>query len=99
MYKHTSAFLHRERERERDRQTDRWGFNSRFLWGIFLGSGHSKALQDTPVAALSGAWHHRVSAGTGLPSVSILRLGEIESLIHSLYLSVAAQTIVKEIRP
>ena len=37
----------------------------------------------TPVTSLPGAWHYRVSAGTGQPGVSILWLGEIESLICS----------------
>ena len=37
----------------------------------------------TPAATLPGAWRYRVSAGTGRPGVSILRLGETESLIHS----------------
>ena len=47
-----------------------------------------------PVATLPGAWHYRVSAGTGWPGVSILCLGEVESLICSFYLSVAARKIV-----
>ena len=38
---------------------------------------------------LLGTWHSRVSAGTGWPGVSILRLVEIESLSSSVYLSVA----------
>ena len=33
---------------------------------------------DTVLAYLSGAWHYRVSAGTGRPSVSTLGLGESE---------------------
>ena len=48
----------------------------------------------TPVATVPGAWHYRVSAGTGRPGVSILRLGEVESLICSFYLSVAARKLV-----
>ena len=35
----------------------------------------------TPAAALPGAWRCRVSARTGQPGVSILSLGEMESLI------------------
>ena len=35
-----------------------------------------------------------VSAGTGQPGVSVLRLGEIESVICSFCLSVAGHTIV-----
>ena len=46
------------------------------------------------MATLPGAWHYRVSAGTGWPGVSILWLGEMESLIGSFYLSVAACKIV-----
>ena len=38
-------------------------------------------LHKTPVATLPGAWHYRVSAETGWPSVSILWLGEMESSI------------------
>ena len=49
---------------------------------------------DTPVDTLPGAWHCRASAGTGWPGFSILRLGEVESLICSFYLSVAARKIV-----
>ena len=40
---------------------------------IFPGSSHSSDLKiGTPVTTLRGAGHYRVSAGTGLPSVSIL---------------------------
>ena len=39
------------------------------------------------MATLPGTWRYRVSAGTGRPNVSILWLGEIESLICSFYLS------------
>ena len=40
---------------------------------IFGGSSHtSDSKIGTPVATLPGAWRHRVSAGTGQPSVSIL---------------------------
>ena len=48
----------------------------------------------TPVATLQGAWRYRVSTGTGRPGVSILWLGEGESLICYFYLRVAARTIV-----
>ena len=48
------------------------GFESR-LQQDFLGSSHTSDLKSgTPVATLPGAWHYRVSAGTGRPSVSIL---------------------------
>ena len=41
--------------------------------GIFSGSSHtSDSKIGTPVATLPGAWHSRVSAGTGRPGVSIL---------------------------
>ena len=41
--------------------------------GIFSGSSHTSDLNiGTPVATLPGAWHYRVSAGTGRPGVSIL---------------------------
>ena len=46
------------------------------------------------MATLPGAWRYRVSAGTGRPGVSILWLGEMESLICNLYLSVAARKLV-----
>ena len=62
---------------------------------IFSGSSHTSDLKiDTPVATLPGAWHYRVSTGTGRPSVSILWLGKMESLICSFYLSAAARKIV-----
>ena len=36
-------------------------------------SSHTSDLNiGTPVATLPGAWHYRVSAGTGRPGVSIL---------------------------
>ena len=60
--------------------------------GIFSRSSHtSDSKIGTPVATLPGAWRYRVSAGTG---VSILRLGEVESLICNFYLSVTARKIV-----
>ena len=63
--------------------------------GIFSGLSHtSDSKIGTPVATLPGAWRYRVSAGTGWPGVSILLLGEVESLICNLYLSVAARKIV-----
>ena len=63
--------------------------------GIFSGSSHtSDSKIDTPVATLPDAWRYRVSAGTGRPDVSVLWLGEVESLICNFYLSVAARKIV-----
>ena len=48
------------------------GFESR-LRRDFSGSSHTSDLNiGTPVATLPGAWHYRVSAGTGRPGVSIL---------------------------
>ena len=39
----------------------------------FPGSSHTSDFRiSTPVATLPGAWHYRVSAGTGRPGVSIL---------------------------
>ena len=39
----------------------------------FSGSSHTNDLKiSTPVDTLPGAWHYRVSAGTGQPGVSIL---------------------------
>ena len=46
------------------------------------------------MVSLPGTWHCRVSAGTGQPGVSILWLGEMESLVCNFYLSVAAHKIV-----
>ena len=62
----------------------------------FPGSSHTCDLKiGTPVATLPGAWRYRVSAGTGCPGVSILWLGEMESLICNFYLSVAARKLVR----
>ena len=62
---------------------------------IFSGLSHTSDLKiGTLVATLPGAWCSRVSAGNGRPSVSILWLGEMESLICNIYLSVAACKIV-----
>ena len=70
------------------------GFKSH-LRRDFSGSSHTSDLKiGTPVATLPGAWHYRVSAGTSRPDVSILWLGEVESLICNFYLSVAARKIV-----
>ena len=70
------------------------GFESH-LHRDFCGSSHTSDLKiGTPVVTLPGAWRYRVSAGTAQPGVSILLLGEMESLICSFYLSVAARQIV-----
>ena len=48
------------------------GFESR-LRRDFSGSSHTSDLEiGTSVATLPGAWRYRVSAGNGLPGVSIL---------------------------
>ena len=70
------------------------GFESCLRWD-FSRSSHANDLKTgTPVATLPGAWHYRVSGGTGQAGVSILWLGEVESLICNFYLSVAARKLV-----
>ena len=70
------------------------GFESSLRQDFSRSSQTSDFKIGTPVATQSGAWHYRVSAGTGQPSVSILWLGEVESLICNFYLSVGARKIV-----
>ena len=61
----------------------------------FSGLSHTSDLEiGTPVATLQGVWCYRISTGTGRPGVSVLWLGEVESLIWSFYLSVVACKIV-----
>ena len=49
------------------------GFDSRGLHGDFSGSIHTSELTvSTPEATMPGAWRHRVTAGTGRPSFSLL---------------------------
>ena len=68
--------------------------------GIFSGSSHTRDSKiGTPLATLPGAWRYRVCAGTGQPGVSILWLGEIDSLIFNFYLSVAAHKLSVQICP
>ena len=70
------------------------GFESR-LRRDFSGSSHTSDFKTgTLVATLPGAWHYRLSAGTGRPGVSILWLGEVESLSYNFHLSVTARKIV-----
>ena len=58
------------------------GFDFHFVHGEFPGLSHTRNLKlITPVETQPEAWHHRVSAGTGWPGVSMLGLGEIENLI------------------
>ena len=43
-----------------------------FVVGVFSRSSHTSDLKiGPPVANLPGAWHYRVSAGTGWPGVNI----------------------------
>ena len=71
------------------------GFDSHLRPGDFSRSSHTSDFKiGAPVATLPGAWRHRVSAGTGWHCVSILRLGEMESLICNFYLSKAARKLV-----
>ena len=61
----------------------------------FSGSSRTSDLKiSTPMATLLGAWHYRVSTGTGRPGVSVLWLGEVESWICNFFLSVAARKLV-----
>ena len=70
-------------------------FDSNLCHGDFSGSSHTSDFKfGTPVATLPGAWRYRVSAGTGRPGVSMLWLGEVESLICHFYLVVAAHKLV-----
>ena len=58
------------------------GFDSCLRRDFFPGSNHTSDLNNgTSVATPPGAWHYRISAGICLPGVSILWLGEVESLI------------------
>ena len=67
--------------------SSRLRFNSGFCHGSVSKSSHTSDLRiGTPVATMLGDGHYRVSAGTGLPGVSILWLGEVESLICNLCL-------------
>ena len=61
----------------------------------FSGSSHTSDLKlAIKWLPLSGAWRYRVGAGTDWPGVSILRVGEVKSLICNFYLNVAARKIV-----
>ena len=54
-------------------EADLTEFDSNFCRGSFFRLTHTSDLTvDNPVATLPGIWHHRVSAGTGWPNVSIL---------------------------
>ena len=67
--------------------------------GDFSWSSHTSDLNiGAPVASLPGVWCYRVSTGTGWLGVSILWLGEMESLNCNFCLSVAACKI-EQIHP
>ena len=71
------------------------GFESSLRQDFNPGSSHTSDLKiGVPVATLPGVWRCRVSGETGQPSVSILWLGEMESLFCNFYPSVAARKIV-----
>ena len=72
------------------------GFESR-LRRDFFGVESYQWLQNWHSSGC--AWRYRVSTGTGRPGVSILWLGEVESLICSFYLNVAARKMTEQIRP
>ena len=65
------------------------------LFGLVVKASTSKAEDPRFKSRLRWNLYYRVSAGTGQPGVSILWLGEVESLICSFYLSVAARKIVR----
>ena len=67
------------------------GFDSNCCHGSFSRSCHTSDLKvSTPVATLPDAWCSRVLAGSCWPVVSILWLGEMESLFCSFYLAALA---------
>ena len=53
-------------------RTEDPGSKSCMRWDISRLNHTSDLKIGTPVATLLGAWHYRVSAGTGQPGVSIL---------------------------
>ena len=69
------------------------GINSRLRWD-FSGSSHTSDFKIGTPATLPDSWHYKLSAGTGLPGVSIPWLGEIVSLICNFHLSVGGSKIV-----
>ena len=78
---HMTLFLQPTVVKASASRTEDPGFESRMRWD-FLGSSHTSDLKiGTPVATLPGTWRYRVSARTGWPGVSILWLGEMESLV------------------
>ena len=70
------------------------GFDSRLRRGDVSGSSYTRDLKTgTSVVSLPGAWRYRIRARTGWNGVSIQWLGEVESLVFNVCLSVAAATI------
>ena len=76
-----------------DMESGRPGFEPRFPHEAFSWSSHTSDLLCAPAAALSCAWLYKGGNGTGGPSVNVLWLGEIASLICSFCLSVLICTI------
>ena len=72
-----------------------WVWSQLSPWGCFQVKACQWLNFVTPVAALPGARHYRVSTGTGCPGVSMLWVDEIASLICKFCLSLAAGTIVR----
>ena len=90
---HTSLLALWLRGPPRERQTQ--GLLPAFSVGIFPGRVIPVTLNiGTPVATLPGVLRYRISAETGWPGVSILRLGETESMVCNFYFSVTARTTV-----
>ena len=72
----------------------------RFPLGDFSGSSHTSDLKiGTPVPTQPCAYRYRVSAGTDWPSVIVLWLDEVESLICNFFLHVAVRQLPEQIRP
>ena len=69
------------------------GFDSRLRHEDFSGLSHTRDLEiGTPVANLSDTWRYRLIISWS--GISILWLGEVESVICSFYLRLAARAIV-----
>ena len=89
LYFHIVCRVHRQMIPVGERQIDFC-----FHRGSFSGLSHISDLKTgIPVASRPGICCFRVSAGTDWSGVSVLWLCEIESLICSFYLNVAARTI------
>ena len=66
-------------------QTSTWRAGDAEIDSRLTRSTHTSGLTAGTLAViLPGAWCYRVSAGTGWPGVSILRVGELASLICTL---------------